>query len=242
MNKQKFLPVILFGFVMTLLGGCTSGDGLESYNRNMYSINKTVDKYTLKPIAKGYRAITPDPVEKGVSNVFSNIGEVGTFANSVLQGKFHNATVSSARIVWNTTLGLGGVFDVATAMDIKSNKEDFGQTLQTWGVPAGSYVVLPFFGPSTVTDSVGLVGDTFLSPLNQYKGWKSPHTRDAVFALSVVDKRVQLLNAEKLLNASSVDEYSFVKSAYLQHRQVLVNDGKVENKALEDDLDDLYGE
>ncbi|PID33580.1 MAG: ABC transporter [Thiotrichales bacterium] len=241
MNKQKFLPVILLGFVITLLGGCASGDGLESYNRSMYSINKTVDKYTLKPITKVYRAITPDPVEKGVGNFFNNIGEVGTFANSLLQGKIDNAILSSSRFVWNTTVGLGGIFDVATAMNIKANKEDFGQTLQTWGVPAGPYVVLPFFGPSTLTDSVGLVGDTFLSPINRYK-WHSNRLRNSVIGLYYVDRRSRLFKAEKMLNSASVDEYSFVKNTYLQHRQALVKDGKVENKAMEDDLDDLYGE
>ncbi len=241
MNKQKFLPVILFGLLITLLGGCASGDGLENYNRRMYKINKVVDEFTLKPIAKGYKAVTPDPVEKGVSNFFDNLNEVSTMTNSLLQGKVNNALLSSSRFVWNTTVGIGGIFDVATAMNIKANKEDFGQTLQTWGVPAGPYVVLPFFGPSTVTDSVGLVGDTLLSPLNQYD-WHSNKLRNSVTGLYYVDKRSRLLNAEKLLDSASVGEYGFVKNTYLQHRQALVNDGKVENKSMEDDLDDLYGE
>ncbi len=241
MNKQKILPVIVFGLLVTFLGGCTSGEGLEGYNRSMYKINKTVDKYTLKPIAKVYRAITPDPVEKGVSNVFNNIGEVGTVANSLMQGKIDNAILSSSRLVWNTTVGLGGVFDVATAMNIKADKEDFGQTLQTWGVPAGPYVVLPFFGPSTVTDSVGRVGDVLLSPLTQYN-WQSNRLRNSVTGLYYVDKRSRLFNAEKLLDNASIGEYGFVKNTYLQHRQALVNDGKVKNQVMEDDLDALYGE
>lgn len=241
MNKQKFLPVILLGFVITLLGGCASGDGLENYNRRMYSLNKAVDTFTLKPIAKGYRAITPDPVEKGVSNFFNNLDEVTTFTNSVLQGKIDNAILSSSRFVWNTTVGLGGIFDVATGMNIKANKEDFGQTLQTWGVPAGPYVVLPVFGPSTVTDTVGRAGDLLWSPINQYN-WDKNVFPYSIIAMSYVDKRSRLLGAEKLVGSASVDEYSFVKNAYLQHRQALVKDGKVENKAMEDDLDDLYGE
>ncbi len=242
MNKKNISPIVLFGLLTVfLLGGCAGNNGLESYNRSMYKINKAVDKYTLKPIAKGYRAITPDPVEKGVSNFFNNIGEVGTFANSLLQGKFNNAALSSSRFVWNTTLGIGGIFDVATAMNIKAKKEDFGQTLQTWGLPAGPYIVLPFFGPSTVTDSVGRVGDAFLSPINRYD-WNSNSLRNSVIGLYYVDKRARLLNAEKLLNSASVDEYSFVKNAYLQHRQALVHDGEVTNQSMEDDLDNLYGE
>lgn len=241
MNRQNILPVIVCGFLLMFLGGCMSSETLEDYNRRMYKLNKSVDGYTLKPIAKGYKAITPDPVEKGVSNFFNNLNEVTVFTNSVLQGKIDNAILSSSRFVWNTTVGLGGIFDVATAMNIKANKEDFGQTLQTWGVPAGPYVVLPFFGPSTVTDTIGRAGDVLWSPINQYN-WEKNAFPYSIIAMSYIDKRSRLLGAEKLLGSASVDEYSFVKNTYLQHRQALVHDGKVENKAMEEDLDDLYGE
>ncbi|PID66350.1 MAG: ABC transporter [Gammaproteobacteria bacterium] len=244
MYYQKLSTTVCISLLITLLltGGCAgSGGALETYNRGMYKINKSVDKYTLKPIAKGYRYITPDPVEKGVSNFFANLSEVNTFANSLLQGKFHNATVSSSRLVWNTTLGVGGIFDVATAMNIRANQEDFGQTLQTWGFPSGPYVVLPILGPSTVTDSVGLVGDSFISPFNRYH-WHDHDVRDGVVSLGIVDKRARVLNAEKMLDTAAVDEYSFVKNTYLQHRNLLVSDGKAQNKVLEEDLDNLFGE
>lgn len=242
-RRLKRAGQLIILFITSIIVGCASdqNSGLESYNRSMYQINKSIDKYTLKPIAKGYRAVTPDVVEKRVSHFFGNLSEVGTFTNSLLQGKLHNAAVSSARIVWNSTIGIGGLFDVATAMDLHSNKEDFGQTLQTWGMPAGPYVVLPFFGPSTVTDSVGLVGDYFISPLYWYDDWSDHSVREGVIALSIIDKRVRLLDTEKMLENVN-DEYSFVKSAYLQQRALLVNDGKVENSELEADLDDLYGD
>lgn len=243
MRYQKLILLVSL-LSAVLLGGCASNNssGLEAYNRGMYKINKSVDKYTLKPIAKGYRFITPDPVEKGVSNFFNNISEVGTVANSLLQGKLHNAALSSSRLVWNTTLGIGGIFDVATAMDIKANKEDFGQTLQTWGLPSGPYVVLPLLGPSTVTDTAGKVGDFYLSPITYYDKNNEFAIHTGAFVLSMVDKRAQLLQTEKLLDAASIDEYTFVKNAYLQHRAALVNDGEVQDKALDEDLDDLFGD
>lgn len=234
MNLQIKGGVLLL--VLWLLAGCASNNALESYNRSMYKANRAVDKYTLKPIAKAYQAVTPDPVERGVSNVFSNIGEVGTMVNSVLQGKLHNAAVSSARIVWNTTLGLGGIFDVATAMNLQSDKEDFGQTLRSWGVPAGPYVVLPILGPSTVTDSVGLAGDYFASPAYHYN-WPNHRTRTAYTALRVIDKRARLLNTENILESATIDEYSFVKSSYLQRRDALTRDATGDN-----DIDEAFDE
>lgn len=213
-----------------LMGGCSS---LESYNRTMYDVNKTVDKYTLKPIAKGYRLVTPDPVERSVSNFFDNLGEVSTVVNSLLQGKIRNAALSSSRFVWNTTLGLGGLFDVASAMNIEANPEDFGQTLQTWGVPAGPYVVLPLLGPSTVTDSIGKVGDYFTDPISQYKDWSDHLVHEGLVGLRVVSDRSNLFSLEKQL-AGVPDEYTFVKSAYLQRRADLVRDGAIEEDS---DLD-----
>ncbi len=203
------------GFV---LSGCSFHQGLESYNRGMYKVNKTVDTYTLKPLAKGYKAITPDPVEKSVNNFFSNIGEVGTFVNSILQGKLHNAAVSSSRIVWNTTLGIGGLFDVATAFNLKSDPEDFGQTLRKWGIPEGPFIMLPLFGPSTITDTVGRVGDAYISPYRQYD-WHNKDIRQSVIGLRALNSRVQLLPMTNMLENISSDEYLFVKSAYLQQRR-----------------------
>lgn len=233
--KTKYCFLLLF---LSLLAGCAGTQTLESYNRGMYQANKTIDKYTLKPIAKAYQAVTPDPVEHSVGNFFNNIGEVNTLVNSVLQGKLHNAALSSARLVWNTTLGLGGLFDVATAMDITADKEDFGQTLRVWGVPAGPYLVLPLLGPSTVTDSVGLVGSYFINPIHHYD-WPDHRPRTAMVALGVIDVRAQLLSTEKLLEGASTDEYSFVKGAYLQRRDTLARDGKGDG-AVDEAFDALF--
>ncbi len=206
----------------------------------MLLIAKVIDKYTLKPIAKAYQRVTPDPVERSVDNFFNNLSEVGTMVNSVLQGKLHNAAASSARFVWNSTLGLGGLFDVATGMDITAHTEDFGQTLRTWGVPAGPYVVLPILGPSTVTDSVGLVGDYFTSPVYRFD-WPDHRPRTAAVSLNVINTRVQLLSTEKLLQNATTDEYSFVKSAYLQHREALVRDGE-EDASIDEAFDEMFND
>lgn len=211
-------------FFFFLLMGCTSAETLENYNRGMYQTNKAIDRYTLKPIATTYQAIMPDPVERNVDNFFNNIGEVSTLLNSMLQGKLHNAAVSSARLVWNSTLGLGGLFDVATVMNLTADKEDFGQTLRVWGVPTGSYVVLPVLGPSTITDSIGRIGDYFGSPWYHFD-WADYRPRTAVTALNMINTRAQFLSAENLLETATTDEYNFVKSAYLQRRNALVRDG-----------------
>ncbi len=226
-----------------LLAGCASNDPLEGYNRAMYSVNTTVDKYTLEPAAKAYRAVTPDPVENSVSNVFNNLGEIKTTLNSVLQGKFHNAAVSSSRFVWNSTLGLGGLFDVATSFNLKANNEDLGQTLRTWGVPEGPYIVLPLLGPSTLTDTVGRVGDVALSPFSYYS-WSN--SKRAITVVRALNTRARLLPVTDKLKTMQGDEYLLAKSAYLQRRQSLANDGKINEKddaALDELLlDEVLGE
>ncbi|PIE45346.1 MAG: ABC transporter [Gammaproteobacteria bacterium] len=242
--KIKSLLLSVSFFALTVwLGGCASGEGsaLESYNRNMYKINRAIDNVTLKPLAKGYHAITPDPVEDSVDNFFSNLGEVSTIINSILQGKLNNAVASSARLVWNTTLGLGGLFDVATAMNIQVDKEDFGQTLRRWGLPAGPYIVLPILGSSTPTDTLGLVGNYFMSPLSYEKLWHNEDTHIGLLVLDRINARVQLFEKEELLKKAAIDEYGFVKSAYLQRRNTLTRDGKGDTE-IDQAFDELFEE
>lgn len=232
---------VLVGTWLIIMGlvGCTGTTTLEKYNRTMYQTNKVIDQLTLKPITKAYQAVTHDVIERRVNRFFNNIGEVGTLINSLLQGKLHNAAVSSSRLVWNTTLGLGGLFDVATVFGLKAHKEDFGQTLQTWGMPTGPYVVLPLLGPSTVTDAFGLVADSAIYPINRYDNWSSHWVRDGVIALNMVNTRAQLLPLEELLDTATTDEYLFVKSAYLQRRAALVRDGESDGH-LDDEVDSIF--
>jgi len=225
-TRLHLLSVLLFSLV---LQGCASVEGytdpedpFESFNRAMYSFNDTLDKAVLKPVAQGYDAALPAPVNKGVSNFFSNIDDVVVLFNDLLQFKFAQAVSDTARIFFNTTIGLLGLVDVATAMDMPKHDEDLGQTLGYWGLDTGPYLVLPFLGPNNIRDTVGLVGDAYVDPLNDIT---PDGTRTGLVILEGVDTRAGLLSAGKVLKEAALDEYLFVRDAYLQRRQNLVYDG-----------------
>ncbi len=200
-------------------------DPWEGFNRGVFNFNESLDRAILKPVAQGYRFIMPDVAEQGVSNFFDNLRDVVTFFNNVLQLKPVEATQDLSRVLINTTIGIGGLFDVATAMNIPKNDEDFGQTLGAWGVESGPYLVLPLFGPSTVRDGVGIIPDMYLDPLNQVE---SDELRYGLKVLKVVDKRASLLDREGVITG---DRYTFIRDAYLQKREFEVNDGRVEFNA-----------
>ncbi len=181
-----------------------------------------IDTYALRPLAKGYEAVTPQFLEDGIHNVFRNLGDVGNLVNNVFQLKPHAAGVDTARLIVNTTFGLGGFFDVGTRMGLQRSDEDFGQTLGYWGVPSGPYVVIPLLGPSTVRDGLSNP-DSFTEP---YRYIDHVPTRNSIFALDVVDTRASLLPAEKLIQG---DKYIFIRNAYLQNREFKVKDGEVED-------------
>jgi len=198
-------------------------DPWESFNRPIFRFNDTVDTYALKPIAQGYRAVTPQFLEDGVHNVFGNIGDVGNLANNLLQGKLHNAGVDTGRLIFNTTFGVLGFFDVAKHMGLQKSNEDFGQTLGVWGLESGPYLVIPFLDPSTVRDATARVPDSFLTP---YPYMDHVPTRNVTRGVQVVDTRANLLQAERLVSG---DKYIFIRNAYLQSREFKVKDGQVED-------------
>lgn len=198
-------------------------DPWESFNRPIFRFNDTVDTYALKPIAQGYQAVTPQFLEDGVHNVFGNIGDVGNLANNLLQGKLHNAGVDTGRLIFNTTFGVLGFFDVAKHMGLRKNDEDFGQTLGVWGLNSGPYLVIPLLGPSTVRDATGRVPDSFLTP---YPYMDHVPTRNVTRGVQLVDTRANLLQAERLVSG---DKYIFIRNAYLQSREFKVKDGQVED-------------
>lgn len=200
----------------------TNRDPLEGFNRAMFSFNEGVDKYALKPLAQGYRYVMPDIAETGVNNFFSNLGDVRTAVNSLLQGKVDNALVDLSRVTFNSTFGVAGFIDVATPMGLEKHDEDFGQTLGYWGLGSGPYLVLPLLGPSSVRDGVGLIPDMALDPVGEVD---HVPTRNSLYGLRLLDARVQLMAAEQIISG---DKYSFVRDAYLQRRQYLVNDGEVQ--------------
>jgi phospholipid-binding lipoprotein MlaA len=210
-----------------IAAGCATGtdprDPYESFNRSVYRLNDRVDTVVAQPAARAYRAMLPSFVRTGVANVFSNIGDVRNVVNNGLQGKFADAYSDFGRIIINTTLGMGGVFDVASHAGVEKHNEDFGQTLGTWGASSGSFIVLPIFGPTTTRDALGRVFDyasdpvTFVNPFAAQLGARSAQG---------VDNRAQFLEAGALLKDASLDPYLFMRDAYLQRRQALVRDGQ----------------
>lgn len=235
-----FSKVVKLSVVVTviLMTGCATTDQsagvhdpLEGYNRAMYKFNDAVDTAVLKPVAKGYDAVVPDPISQGVSNFFSNLNDITVIINDLLQGKFAQAGRDTHRFVVNTTVGVGGIFDVASLTGLNKNNEDFGQTLGVWGAEPGAYIVLPFFGPRNVRDSFGLVGDILTDPVTYVE---HDETRWAFTGTRVIDSRANLLKAEKVLDEAALDEYSYVRDAYMQRRQSLVYDG---NPPEDDDFD-----
>ena len=201
-------------------------DPLEPMNRAIFEFNEIVDDNVLKPIAKGYKYVTPDPVEVGISNFFSNLGEIGTITNDLLQLKFAQAGRDTMRFFLNSTLGIFGIFDVATPLGLSKNKEDFGQTLGFWGVPDGPYLVLPFLGPSSFRDGPSMIVDYELSPVEQLHH----EERQVLQTLDIVDTRARLLRATKILDTAAKDKYIFIRESYLQKRESLVNDGNVKEE------------
>jgi phospholipid-binding lipoprotein MlaA len=246
--KTKLTSVLVLLFSL-FLSGCASLDGLtdpsdpfESYNRSMNSFNSSVDSYVLKPVAKGYDAITPSLVQKGVGNFFSNLDDVLVIFNDLFQFKFVHLASDTGRFLVNSTIGLFGLIDWASDIGLEKHNEDFGQTLGYWGVSSGPYLILPFFGPSTVRDAGGRLADSsYLDPINNEveEQWIYPsrdgNTTIGLTIVKVVDIRTGLLKAESVLNEAALDPYIYVREAFLQRRNNLVHDG---NPPIDSDWDD----
>jgi phospholipid-binding lipoprotein MlaA len=229
---SRLMALYLLGASASVALANEEADPWQGYNRAMFSFNDFVDRYTLKPLAKGYVFVTPRIVRKGVSNVFNNVGEVPTIINGILQGKPGRATKDTGRLLVNTTIGLAGIFDVAQHMGLKSGGgEDFGQTLGVWGVKQGPYVVLPFLGPSTLRDVAAKPADWYTDPRAYIDHQR---TKNVIFGVYLLDMRAGVLDLERHITG---DRYTFVRDAYLQRRQFLITDGEVEDDfGAEDDF------
>ena len=243
MIKRTFI-ILLFVFnagCATLEGPENPDDPFEGFNRSMYAFNETLDEYAMKPIARGYQAITPNVVDKGITNFFSNLDDVLVLLNDLLQLKIDKAIATSARIVFNSTFGLLGIMDVATDFGIPKHKEDFGQTLGYWGVDSGPYLVLPFFGPSSVRDGIGFVVDN--SELDLIYDDMTMRDEYSLLSLYYIDKRADLLKAKDIVDETAPDPYAFIRDAWVQRRQNQVYDGNPPEED-EDDLfeDDLFSD
>lgn len=213
-------------------------DPNEGWNRSVHSFNESLDSAILKPMAKGYMSIAPEIVEKGVTNFFSNIEDIGVTVNDLLQFKMTQGGMDASRFIVNTTAGGLGFVDVAEMIDLPKHNEDFGQTLGFWGVPSGDFLMLPFAGPSSPRDIVGMIGDALLNPFNYtflFGGGLALSAGTAgLSALDVTNTRANLMGTEKMINEAATDRYSFIKHAYEQRREYLIHDGNVSS---EDDID-----
>jgi phospholipid-binding lipoprotein MlaA len=222
----RFKSALLVAAATGLLGGCaTSGnpkDPIEGFNRAMYAFNEGLDKVIIKPVAQGYDAVLPTPVRTGVTNFFGNIADLFIGVNNLLQGKPGQAASDLGRVLLNSTVGILGIFDVATPAGLEKHEEDFGQTFGRWGAGPGAYVVVPFFGPRNVRDTVGLVLDVKTDPV---AGIDHVPTRNTLLALRIVDMRADLLPADKVIEEAALDKYAYVRDGYLQRRRSLVHDG-----------------
>lgn len=224
------LSLTLAGIVL-LSSGCASlqatqaddpRDPWEGMNRAIYSFNENLDKAVLKPVATGYKKTVPQPLRTGVTNFFSNLAYPTVILNDFLQGKVAQGVDDLMRLLINSSFGLFGLLDVATPAGLPAHSEDFGQTLAVWGAGDGPYLVLPFFGPSTVRDTAGLAVDFQTDLLTHHPEVRE---RNALWGVKAVDKRANLLSAGRILDQAAVDPYSFTREAYLQKRDSQISDG-----------------
>lgn len=219
-----------------LLSGCATGpnrtahDPFEPFNRSMSRFNDNVDAAVLKPVATAYRQATPAMVRTGVSNFFGNLSDAWSVVNNVLQLKIQYAAETFIRVNMNTFLGLGGILDVASEFNIERHKEDFGQTLGRWGVPAGPYLVLPLLGPSTVRDAAAFSLDRRGDLVREVT---PASARNSIYLLRGVNTRSNLLRASTVLDEVALDKYSFTRDVFLQRRRAELYDGNPPEPAAE---------
>ncbi len=226
----KYANILLIGATLLLAQGCatttanndvTTADNFESANRASFNFTESLDKAVIKPVAEAYTDVTPEPVRKAVTNFFNNLAYLNVILNDFLQGKWDQGLQDSLRFLYNSTAGIGGLFDVSTGIDMPAHNEDFGQTLAVWGVDRGSYLYVPLLGPNTVRDTTDIPSSILTNPLF----YASSIVLFPVTALNIVNTRSNLLEASNIRDQAAIDPYVFTREAYLQQREFLVYDG-----------------
>lgn len=218
----------LAGAVVLLLStqafaGDNPNDPYEGFNRSMFAVNEVIDTYAAKPVAKAYDAATPLPAKVAVGNVFGNAGDLWIGVNNALQGKFSNAGNDLSRVLINMTVGIFGLFDVASELGLEKHDEDFGQTLAVWGVSDGGYLFWPVIGPRNVRDTAGFAADFYVDPISHAR---PVAVRNSLSGLRFVDIRASLLPADKVVEEAALDKYAYIRDAYLQRRRNQIYDGR----------------
>ena len=227
-QPQKPDAVVLGESVVTEKAQVKERDPYEGFNRPMHGFNMTIDRWFLKPVANGYKEVTPVFVQTRVSNFFSNLKGINVVLNDFLQGKLNQGASDVGRFTTNSTLGLLGLFDVASDLGIEAHNEDFGQTLAVWGIGDGGYLVLPVLGPTTFRDGAGSVFDRVANPGSYVPG---------VGIVEGINDRANAQGALNFIDEAALDPYVFMRESYLQYRSNLVNDGKIDPKNADIDLD-----
>lgn len=198
-------------------------DPYEGFNRAMFATHEAIDKYAMKPVAQAYDNVVPLPVKSSVGNFFGNAGDLWIGVNSALQGKFADAGIDMSRLLINSTVGILGLFDVASELGLEKHDEDFGQTLAVWGVGSGNYLFWPIIGPRNVRDTGSWLVDAYVDPVTFVR---PVAVRNSVVALRVVDVRASLLPADKVVEEAALDKYAYVRDAYQQRRRNQIFDGR----------------
>lgn len=194
-------------------------DPFESVNRVSFWVTDKTDYYVLRPVAIAYDFVLPEFASQAITNVFLNLMEIPTMANDLFQLKFKESAIDAGRFGINTTIGVLGLFDVATSFGLEKNFEDFGQTLGYWGVPTGPYIFIPFLGPSSFRDATGLIVDYFLKPKSYVEHIR---TKNSINVTETIDRRARALKVEKVVFG---DKYEFLREFYFNRREYLINDG-----------------
>jgi phospholipid-binding lipoprotein MlaA len=239
-GRPRWASPLLLLFLAASLGGCASTptqevyDPLEPANRAIYRFNDVVDRAVLEPVARGYRYVAPAPVRRGVRNFLANLRSPVILANDLLQGEGDRAGTTLARFMINTTIGLAGVYDIASDLGHPPHEEDFGQTLGRWGLGGGPYLMLPLLGPSNARDTAGRFGDYFFDPLNQC--CVGTDERLARFASGALSEREQALELIDDLRRNTLDPYATIRSAYAQRRAAQIRNGAapIEDRSYDD--------
>ncbi|WP_412479092.1 VacJ family lipoprotein [Azonexus sp. IMCC34839] len=227
LNMRKVRGLLAAGVLLCAglaVGEENPRDPYEGFNRTMFSVNEAIDKYAAKPVAQAYDHAAPLPVKAGVGNFFGNVGDLWIGVNSALQGKFSDAGLDLARLAINSTVGIFGLFDVASELGLEKHDEDFGQTLAVWGVGDGGYLFWPVIGPRTMRDTGGWAVDFFAAdPLTYVRPYG---VRNSAVVLRFVDVRASLLPADKVVEEAALDKYAYIRDAYLQRRRNQIYDGR----------------
>jgi phospholipid-binding lipoprotein MlaA len=237
MKHSKSGIVFAALLMLGLLSGCATtqtSDSLEGASRVSYDVNDSLDKSILQPIAKGYARYTPKPVRVGVTNFFDNITYLNVILNDLLQGKFGQAFSDSGRFVVNTTIGVLGLFDVATSLGLEEHDEDLGQTFGVWGAGEGTYLVLPFFGPNSLRDAPDLATSSYLNPLF----YLTSTITIPLAVLNVINGRANLLEASAVRDEAALDPYTFTREAYRQQRMYDIYDGSPPDQGFDQFIDE----